>query len=265
MAATTPGFHQGWHQEVPLPPIAGGERPLTPAVSPPARPCPADARHKFVNDLAAPPMGAGRPLPAAALLSGLPPEVFEHIFASLADGRALQAAAGACKKWRTMCLEKSLWLLLTRRRFFVDSVNNPRLHRGGPDSFGWMDLYKSWESSLKLPASNWTRERVFPVFAHSVNARMLRKLERKQREEQRATKQRQVRKARAAADADAAGSAAGSAAFVAEFDRGATVAAPPPLLLGDAVGAKVWVTVRHYEDCKLRQARPGAGGSPTIP
>jgi hypothetical protein len=182
--------------------------------------------------------------------TAVPPEVFEHILAALADGTTLQAAAGVCRKWRSLCLAKDFWVYLTKRRFFVTSVANPRLYRGGPDSFGWMDLYKNWESALKLPASAWTRDRVFPVFAQTLTAKLLRKQERKQKELARALRQKER----------VAGAAAGTRRIKTVplgQPAAALVPAAPP---ATDVGALVWVTVRHYEDCKLRPWRPGASG-----
>ena len=176
----------------------------------------------------------------------MPPEVFEHILALLADGATLQAAAGVCRKWRRMCLEKDFWLYLTRRRFFVSSVANPRLHRGGPDSFGWIDLYKNWESALKLPACAWTRDRVFPVFAQTLTSKMLRKEERKQKDLARALRRKQ--KQQDAAGLHAPPTPAASVPRV--------VPAAPAIGAASTPSALVWVTVRHYEDCKLRPCLP---------
>lgn len=179
----------------------------------------------------------------------MPPEVFEHILALLADGATLQAAAGVCRKWRRMCLEKEFWLYLTRRRFFVSSVANPRLYRGGPDSFGWMDLYKNWESALKLPTSAWTRERVFPVFAQTLTSKMLRKQERKQKDLARMLRRQQKQQIAAGLPAPPASSTQPPVPRVVPALKSAT--ATPSAL--------VWVTVRHYEDCKLRPCLPTSG------
>jgi|EP01043_Picozoa_sp_COSAG02_P003868 hypothetical protein len=180
----------------------------------------------------------------------MPPEVFEHILALLADGATLQAAAGVCRKWRRMCLEKEFWLYLTRRRFFVSSVANPRLHRGGPDSFGWIDLYKNWESALKLPACAWTRDRVFPVFAQTLTSKMLRKEERKQKDLARALRRKQKQKQQNVAGLRAPPAAA------APVPRVVPAAAPLAVDAAPTPSALVWVTVRHYEDCKLRPCLP---------
>ena len=201
--------------------------------------------------MAVPPPAVHAAVDSQLLTPAMPPEVFEHILASLADGATLQAAGGVCRKWRRMCLEKEFWLYLTRRRFFVSSVANPRLHRGGPDSFGWMDLYKNWESTLKLPSSAWTRERVFPVFAQTLTSKLLRKQERKQKDLARVLRRQQKQQIVAGLTAPPASATKPPAPRVMPAPKSAT----------KTPSALVWVTVRHYEDCKLRPCFPTSGSS----
>lgn len=194
--------------------------------------------------------------------ASMPPEVFEHILASLADGKTLQAAAGVCRKWRRMCLDKDFWIYLTRRRFFVTSVANPRLHRGGPDSFGWMELFKNWESALKLPASAWTRDRIFPVFAQTLTSKMRRKQERKQKELARALRRKE--KQRKATGLPAASDGAAQPALPATPPSVQDPANSRPVRPSGTTprgpSALVWVTVRHYEDCRLRPCPANGSG-----
>ena len=84
-----------------------------------------------------------------------------------------------------------------------------------------------------MPICRWTRDRAFPVFAKSWNERMQRKLS---------------RASRLLADQppDVRAAAFGS-------PRSAAAAAEEGLAMpAEPVGALVWVTIRHYEDCKLR-------------
>ena len=170
-----------------------------------------------VQDEVVPP---GERLFGAPELPPLPLDLFEHILAALADGADLHAASGVCRKWRAVCLSKHFWVALVRRRWHVETASNPRLCRAvsGDGGLPWLEMYKNFERALKLPVSHWTKERAFPPFAHTLTARLQRKLERKRKDERRGKPQRSL---------------------------------SDPLASG-AAGALVWVTVRHYDDCRLR-------------